>query len=61
MNEDSKREERRRLVQLIRRLAREEAYNVLDEHLSDYEHTQKPISEEDLQWTDWFFGLRSDP
>ena len=49
MNEDSKREERKRLVQLIRRLAREEAYNVLDEHLSDYEHKQKPISEEDLQ------------
>ena len=32
---------------MIRRLAREEAYAVLDEHLSDCEHKEKPPSEVD--------------
>jgi len=30
------------LVQLIRRIAREEAYEVIDKHLDDYEHKGKP-------------------
>jgi hypothetical protein len=45
---DSKRE---RLVRLIRRIAREEAWEVADEamaeHLDDYEHKEKPA--EDLE------------
>ena len=44
MAEDSKREE---LVRLIRRIAKEAAYEVIDEHLEDYEHKEKPA--EDLQ------------
>jgi DNA-binding FadR family transcriptional regulator len=47
MSEDSKLEKRKRLVQLIRQIAREEAYAALDEHLSDYEHRQKPPEEVD--------------
>lgn len=39
MCEDS---EHKRLVRLIRRIAREEAYAVLDEHLDDCEHKEKP-------------------
>lgn len=29
------------LVRLIRRIAKEEAYEVMDEHLDDYEHKEK--------------------
>jgi len=29
------------LVRLIRRIAREEAFEVIDEHLDDYEHKEK--------------------
>jgi len=39
VSEDSKREE---LICLIRRLAREVAWEVIDEHLDDYEHEEKP-------------------
>jgi predicted translin family RNA/ssDNA-binding protein len=43
---DSKRE---RLVRLIRRIAREEAWEVVDEavdaHLEDYEHKEKPAED----------------
>jgi len=35
----------RKLVRLIRRIAREEAYAVLDEHLGDCEHKEKPAQE----------------
>ena len=31
-----------RLVWLIRRIAREEAWEAIDEHLDDYEHKEKP-------------------
>ena len=37
------------LIQLIRRIAREEASQILDEHLTDYMHQQKPAEETDLQ------------
>jgi hypothetical protein len=37
----TKEDEKSCLIQLIRRLAREEAYNVLDEHLEDYEHKER--------------------
>ncbi|MCW3983998.1 MAG: hypothetical protein NWE96_08375 [Candidatus Bathyarchaeota archaeon] len=30
------------LVELIRRIAREEAWQIMDEHLDDYEHKEKP-------------------
>jgi len=30
------------LVRLIRRVARDVAYEVIDEHLDDYEHEEKP-------------------
>jgi len=32
-----------KLVQLIRRIAKEEAYEVIDEHLDEYEHKEKPV------------------
>ena len=31
-----------RLVESIRRIAREEAWQIMDEHLDDYEHKEKP-------------------
>ena len=31
-----------KLVELIRRIAKEEAYEVIDEHLDEYEHKEKP-------------------
>jgi len=37
---------REELVRLIRRIAREEAEQILDEHLEDCEHQQKPLEEE---------------
>ena len=43
--------ERERLVRLIRRIAREEAwevvYEAMDEHLDDYEHKEKPTEDFD--------------
>jgi len=35
----------KKLEQLIRRIAKEVAYEVLDEHLNDYEHKEKPLKE----------------
>jgi hypothetical protein len=34
-------EKRLKLIALIRRIARDEAYNILHEHLQDYEHKQR--------------------
>jgi hypothetical protein len=31
-----------KLVVLIRRIAREEAYEALDEHLTEFEHKERP-------------------
>lgn len=31
-----------KLVELIRRIAKEEAYEAIDEHLDEYEHKEKP-------------------
>ena len=36
---------RKDLIQLIRRIAREEAWQAIDEHLSDYEHKEKPMED----------------
>ena len=33
---------REKLVALIRRIAREEAYVALDEHIEEYEHKERP-------------------
>ena len=34
-----------KLVELIRRIAKEEAYEVIDEHLDEYEHKEKPLED----------------
>jgi hypothetical protein len=34
-----------RLIELIRRIAIEEAWQAIDEHLSDYEHKEKPAED----------------
>ena len=34
-----------KLVELIRRIAKEEAYEVMDEHLDEYEHKEKPLED----------------
>lgn len=47
MSEDP--EQRKRLIALIRRIAREEAWQAIDQHSEDYEHKQKPADEVDLQ------------
>lgn len=39
MSEEMSRE---KLVALIRRIAREEAYVALDEHITDFEHKERP-------------------
>ena len=31
-----------KLVELVRRIAKEEAYEAIDEHLDEYEHKEKP-------------------
>jgi hypothetical protein len=49
MSEDPEIGKRKKLVELIRQVAKEVCYEVLDEHLSDYEHKQKPPEEEDVQ------------
>ncbi len=41
--------ERMRLILLIRRIAREEAWQALEDHLGDYEHIEKPAEELDNQ------------
>ena len=45
-SQDSKRV---RLVWLIRRIAREEAWEAIDEHLDDYEHKEKPLEDFELE------------
>jgi hypothetical protein len=46
MSEDPKHEE---MVQLIRRLAKEVAWEVIDEHLDDYEHKEKPAEDFEVE------------
>jgi hypothetical protein len=41
--------ERAELARLMRSIAREVAYEVLDEHLEDYEHKQKMQDTTDLE------------
>jgi len=49
MTEDLESEKHTRLIQLIRKIAREEAWQALDEHLSDYVHEEKKIDEVEVQ------------
>jgi predicted translin family RNA/ssDNA-binding protein len=46
MSEEGNRE---RLIQLIRQIAREEAWEAIDEHLNDFEHKEKPLEEAEVQ------------
>jgi predicted nucleotidyltransferase len=45
MVEEEKITNNKRLVWLIRRIAREVAYEVMEEHLDDYEHEKKYADE----------------
>lgn len=38
-----------RLVRLIRQIAREEAWEVIDEHLDDYEYKEKPAEDFEVE------------
>ncbi len=44
MSED-KLEKRKKLIRLIRRIARDEVWAAMDEHLTDYEHKERPAQE----------------
>jgi hypothetical protein len=41
--------ERKELIRLIRTQAQEVAYEVIDEHLDDYEHTPKKTAETETE------------
>ena len=41
--EDTKEDLPDQLLSLIRKIARDEAYEVLDEHLEDYEHKERKV------------------
>jgi len=45
MSQDSEEEKHRKLVRLIRKVAKDLFYELMDEHLDDYEHKGKPAGE----------------
>lgn len=45
----SERSSHERLVRLIRKIAREEAWEAIDEHLEDYEHKEKPAEDFEVE------------
>lgn len=49
MVEAENRNQRTELTRLVRSIAREVAYEVLDEHLADYEHKTRKLSEAELE------------
>ncbi len=49
MTADHRSEKYVRLVRLIRRIAKEEAWQALDEHLDDYVHSAKPTEEVEME------------
>jgi hypothetical protein len=49
MTENLSPEEKKHLIQLMREIAREEAYEAIDEHLNDYEHKERPPEEVEAQ------------
>ncbi len=42
-------EKHAQLIRLIRKIAREEAWQTIDEHLNDYLHTEKPVENTEVQ------------
>lgn len=42
-------EKNRKLVQIVRQIAKEVCYEILDEHLSDYEHKEKKAEEAEIE------------
>jgi hypothetical protein len=48
MSEDLDSKEHRKLLNLVRQICKEEIAEVLDRHLEDYVHEEKPASEEVL-------------
>jgi len=42
---EAEEEKHKKLVQLIRRIAKDVFYELMDEHLEDYEHKEKPAEE----------------
>ena len=47
MTDDAQPDKRSQLIRLIRRIAREEAWQILDEHLSDYMYQETPAEAAD--------------
>jgi hypothetical protein len=45
MGEKETESKQKRLARLIRQIAREEANEVIDAHLDDYEHKERPTEE----------------
>jgi len=45
---NSQNSKHKRLVWLIRRIAREEAWEAIDEHMDDYKHEEKPAEGSEL-------------
>jgi hypothetical protein len=42
-------EKHKKLIRLIRKISREEAYSVLDEHLDDFRHEEQSAEEVDVE------------
>ncbi len=42
-------EKHAQLIRLIRKIAREEAWQTIDEHLNDYIHREKPAENTEVQ------------
>lgn len=45
MSQDSEEKKKKKLVQLILKVAKDVFYELMDEHLDDYEHKEKPAEE----------------
>ena len=45
MSHGSEEEKHKKLVQLTRKVAKDVFYELMDEHLDDYEHEEKPAEE----------------
>lgn len=45
MSQDPQKEKHKKLVQLIHKVAKDVFYELMDEHLDNYEHKEKPAEE----------------
>jgi len=45
MSQDSEEEKQKKLALRIRKVAKDVFYELMDEHLDDYEHKEKPAEE----------------